>query len=322
MGKLVTMVIPVYNTGERLRPCLEACLNQNYHNLQIVIVDDGSKDELTQKICREYAAKDKRIKLVRKENGGEGSARNRGIEEADGEYLFWVDSDDIVTKDFVNTLVDGMEKGYELSICGFKEVKGEETINETKGEARELTRAQAMEILMQEDGYKGYVWNKMFRMDIIKKYKIRCALDIPIWPDVLFGFTYMCHIEKIFYNPKQVYTYFFWEDSISHAKNHVLGVEKSFAAIRAEQQMEEMLTWDYENVKRQMSIRYVQNALAVIRNVGYQKAGTQDEYYKKSLLILKKHKKTAMPYLSKKEKILTNICCICPGVLLLLYRLR
>lgn len=322
MDKLVSMIMPVYNTGERLIPCLDSALAQTYKNIEIIIIDDGSEDEKTREILRKYAEENEQIRLFTVSNAGGSSARNKGLEKATGEYICWADSDDILAPDFVETLYQGMETG-ELSICGFKEVKGDVIINETTGSKQVVSAKDAMTMLLREDSFKGYVWNKMFRRDIIEKMKLRFDVNIDVWEDVLFDFTYMTMIQQVTYHPKPVYTYIYWEDSLSHAKNHVLGVKRSYSALEAELRMEEMLTGDGDQeLRRQMSIRYVQSALAVIRNVGYQRAGTKDEYYRKSLMLLKKHKKTAMPYLSKKDKFLANICCVCPGLLLLLYRFR
>lgn len=95
---LISVIIPVYNTGQYLCPCIESLINQTYQNLQIILVDDGSKDD-SLSICQEYAEKDKRITVIAKENGGVSSARNRGIKEAQGEWLSFVDSDDYLELD-------------------------------------------------------------------------------------------------------------------------------------------------------------------------------------------------------------------------------
>ena len=88
-----SIVIPVFNTEKYLKECVESILNQAYDSYEIILVDDGSKDSSLQ-ICREYEARDKRIRAIHKENGGVSSARNTGIELAKGKYITFIDSDD------------------------------------------------------------------------------------------------------------------------------------------------------------------------------------------------------------------------------------
>lgn len=322
MEKLVSVIIPIYNTGERLYPCLDSILAQTFKNLQIILINDGSTDNITKGICESYAQKDSRILFIDKENGGEGSARNRGLEESKGDYICFMDSDDYVVPEFIEKLYEQQEQGAELSICGFAELKGDVVINKTQGNIQVMNQAEAMESLLTETSFKGYVWNKMFRREIIEKYNLRFDVSIAVWEDVLFDFIYMSHINKIVFNPKPLYHYIYWEDSLSHNNNHILGLDKAFSAISAEREMEKYLPSGYEGVKRQMTVRLVQNALGVIRNIGYLKAGKSTPYYQECLKIIKGNKKVANPYLSKKDKILISVCGICPGLLLKLYGLK
>lgn len=322
MEHLVSVIVPVYNTGERLYPCLDSLLVQTYKNLQILVINDGSTDKITKGICEKYAKKDKRIFFIDKENGGEGSARNRGLEEAEGEYICFVDSDDYVVPEFIESLYKMQKEGAELAICGFLELKNKQIINETKGQIQKMNQAEAMESLLTETSFKGYVWNKMFRTDIIRKYHIMFDVSIDVWEDVLFDFTYLSYIDKITYQPKPLYHYIYWEDSLSHNQNHVLGVEKSFSGVQAQKKMERFIKPEYKGVKRQMGVRYIQNCLGVIRNIGYLKEGKDTPYYKECLAIIRKQKKECASYLPKKDKILTHICGICPDLLLWLYALK
>ena len=93
MDPLISVIIPVYKVEKYLRECVDSVLSQTYKNLEIILVDDGSPDNCPQ-ICDEYAAKDSRIKVIHKENGGLSSARNAGIKIATGDYLMFMDSDD------------------------------------------------------------------------------------------------------------------------------------------------------------------------------------------------------------------------------------
>ena len=90
---LISIIVPVYNVEDYIRPCLDSILAQTYTNFEAILVDDGSKDG-SGSVCDEYAEKDSRFIVVHKENGGVSSARNKGLEIAKGEYIAFVDSDD------------------------------------------------------------------------------------------------------------------------------------------------------------------------------------------------------------------------------------
>lgn len=322
MIDLISVMVPVYNAEQNLPKCIESLMAQTYENIQIVLVNDGSKDGSLE-VCRHYAEKDFRIKIVNKENGGEGAARNRGIQEADGVYICFADADDYVKPDFVKSLYELLKKyEAELSICGFIELKDREIINETIGDVQIMTQAEAMENLLKQTSFRGYVWNKMFSLNIIKEKHIQFDESLAIWEDVLFIFQYIKYIEKAVYNPNPMYYYIFWENSVSHKKNYLEVVERSYSAIRAKDQIIKMIPSEYDQVKRQIDIRYVQSALSVLRNVGYIKPNIDSKYYKRSIEILRERGKRILPYLSLKERLLVKIFTNNPAVLLLLYRIK
>lgn len=135
MESKVSVVVPVYNVEKYLDRCLNSIVNQTYHNLEIILVDDGSPDRCPE-MCEEWAKKDNRIKMIHKENAGLGMARNTGIENATGDYILFVDSDDFIE---LNTV----EQAYKLAIkekadivyYGYKDVDASgKVINENKPE--------------------------------------------------------------------------------------------------------------------------------------------------------------------------------------------
>lgn len=99
----ISVIVPVFNTEKYLRLCVESILAQTYTNIEVLLIDDRSKDA-SGKICDEYALKDKRVKVFHKLNGGVSSARNFGLERATGKWITFVDSDDYIEKDYLITL--------------------------------------------------------------------------------------------------------------------------------------------------------------------------------------------------------------------------
>lgn len=130
MEPLVSVIIPIYNTAKYLKRCVDSVIQQNYKNLQIILVDDGSQDASPQ-ICDYYKSKDSRVVVIHKENGGSSSARNEGIKIADGEFLVFVDSDDYVHRECIYRMITIQQlTSAEIVQCNMRVVFGNE--NEKK----------------------------------------------------------------------------------------------------------------------------------------------------------------------------------------------
>jgi len=114
-SSLVTIIVPVYNVELYLRECIDSLLTQTYKDLEIILVNDGSPDNCPS-ICEEYARLDKRVKTIHKENGGLSDARNVGLQNATGQYISFVDSDDVVHPKFIETLYIDLHKEPDLSL--------------------------------------------------------------------------------------------------------------------------------------------------------------------------------------------------------------
>ncbi len=118
-SKLISVIVPVYKVEKYLCRCIDSILNQTYKNLEIILVDDGSPDSCGN-ICDDYALRDSRIKVVHKENGGLSSARNAGIDIAEGEYLSFIDSDDYIAPEFIERLYKlCIDNNADIAQCAF-----------------------------------------------------------------------------------------------------------------------------------------------------------------------------------------------------------
>lgn len=117
---LVSVIIPVYNVQDFLRECLNSVVHQSYSNLEILLINDGSNDA-SGEICDEYARSDARVRVIHKSNGGQASARNAALELARGEFLTFIDSDDVADVDLVRTLLNLIKTfGVKIAMCGYK----------------------------------------------------------------------------------------------------------------------------------------------------------------------------------------------------------
>ena len=188
MGEpLVSVIIPVYNMEAYLSRCLDSVLANTYQALEILCVDDGSKDSSLQ-ILRQYAEKDARIVVISKENGGVSSARNVGLSRAAGEFVAFIDPDDFVHPQFFEFLVLAQQKGNsDLVICSFVIVKETDLpVNMTlwSFDDSELQDAEQTAVFKRHD-LGGYCWGRLFRRSLLQSVFFR--EDISYAEDTIFN---------------------------------------------------------------------------------------------------------------------------------------
>ena len=321
-GVLVTVIVPAYNAERTIKKCIDSLLSQTYKNIEILIVDDGSVDR-TGVICNAYARNYSHICPIRKDNGGEASARNRGLAEATGEYVCFVDADDYVEPEFVRALLKPLRKrDAELSICGFVEEYHGKAIFYSHCKKRRLTGEEALTHLFMEQSFRGYVWNKMFRMDIIRQNDLHFCEELELWLDVVFVFQYMMVIDKVQYNPVPYYHYQYYQNSISHLEKKECSIRRSFDAVRAKQYMEKTLPFTCIGARKQLHIRMVKSTLAVIRNIGYTTGDTHSIYFRNCVKLLKKYRTEVLSDITIKERLISWLAFYRPELLMKLYHIR
>ena len=159
-GKLISVIVPVYNVEKYLRRSIDAIINQTYKNLEIILVDDGSTDR-SGKICDEYAALDKRVKVIHKENSGQAGAINLALDCANGEYIGFSDPDDYINKNFYKNLYILAEKyNTDITECSMVKVKEEDDVQKVYIEEFEVQENENVEFF---DGIGGI--RKLFGED-------------------------------------------------------------------------------------------------------------------------------------------------------------
>lgn len=171
----ISIIIPVYNVEKYLSTCLDSVINQTYQNLEIILVNDGSTDACP-KICEEYAAKDNRIKVIHKQNGGLSDARNTGYQMATGEYIAFVDGDDVIALDLYKILYEkSILHNADIVECSFVKFSDEKDLKNfvlESSEEIELEAEKALELLLKEK-LKQVVWNKIYKKRIINNFPFK-----------------------------------------------------------------------------------------------------------------------------------------------------
>lgn len=209
MNPKVSIIVPVYNASEFLRRCVDSILTQEYEDFELILADDGSKDD-SGAICDAYAAADPRVKVIHKENSGVSDTRNRAMDQAKGTYLQFVDSDDWLTSDATKLMVQTAEEHQcDLVISDFYRVVGERVSPKGDMEDGLLTRTEFAAHMMQNpaDYYYGVLWNKLYRRDLIEQHHLRMDAEVSWCEDFLFNLEYIGYASRFYALHAPIYYY-------------------------------------------------------------------------------------------------------------------
>lgn len=218
-----SIIVPVYKVEKYISNCIESILTQSYKNFELILINDGSPDKCGE-ICDKYADKDKRIKVIHKKNGGVSSARNIGIQNANGEYIWFVDSDDWIEENALLILFEKIKyNNPDLIIFNSKMIKKNNVIiNKFNVDNYELINMNTNEFFNKY--YFKYnigfeLWNKLYKKDIITENNIYFSDEETIGEDLLFNLYYYEHINNYLYIKDILYNYLSREDSAMFTKS-------------------------------------------------------------------------------------------------------
>ena len=203
---MVSVIVPVYKAEGFIVKCIESILSQTYGDLELILVDDGSPDR-SGEICDGYAAKDKRIRVLHTENRGVSNARNTGLDNATGEYVFFVDSDDWLSSRYIENLLP--KHGEDLVHGGYIRIVNGEESGKVFFPAHTTDRSQWRDHF-EEQWSKGALmapWGNSFKRAIIEQHRIRFSTDLDIAEDMIFNLTYLLHCEQVRYIEQCDYFY-------------------------------------------------------------------------------------------------------------------
>ena len=204
---LITVVIPVYNVETYLERCLDSVLKQSYQNLEIILVDDGSTDT-SGDICRIYAGRDKRIRVIYKQNGGLSDARNTGIEQANGKYITFIDSDDSVSDDYVEYLYSLITKyRVNIAVAAHKVLANDKPIEDLGlgHKSKKLSAKNALRDMCIDNGLTVSAWAKMYATSLFAQVRYPKGL---IYEDIGTTYKLVLQCKYIAYGPKSIYNYY------------------------------------------------------------------------------------------------------------------
>ncbi len=213
----VSVIVPVYNGEKAIERCIRSILDQEYKDLECIVVDDGSKDS-SPAILDRLAKEDERLKVIHKENGGVSKARNTALEAVSGEYVQFLDADDWIPTDSTKLLVRTMEEsGADLTVGYFYRVVGDNVAIQgsiTTSNVLSLQEYAQFMMATPADYYYGVLWNKLYKADIFKKYELKMDENVRFAEDFIFNLEYLLHVEKVAPLKAPVYYYVKTEGSL------------------------------------------------------------------------------------------------------------
>lgn len=236
----ISVIIPCYNAEKYLAQCLDSVLTQSFHALDVIVVDDGSKDG-TQPLAQAYAKRDERVRVLHQENGGVCSARNLGLAHAAGDWIAFVDGDDLLPEHALETLARAAGEGVDMVVGAhetFDEAGNCEVVwphtrwMDLQGE--EKRRAAALR-LIEGDSVLNIMCNKLHRREVIERENIRLAAGVKIAEDALFNLEAALCGREIAYVNRVTYRYRLHSQSVTQSRTagEFAAHEKWLTAMRA-----------------------------------------------------------------------------------------
>ena len=201
----ISIIVPVYNAEEYLCECMDSIIGQTYEDWELILVDDGSKDS-SGDICDEYSQKDSRIKVFHKTNGGVSSARNHGLEHANGEWIAFIDADDWVDDDYLEKSIV-CSKNVDMVTCNHKDENGNssEIDNVNRTLLLDVDRIDFSSNLSKKLLY--FPWGHLYRKGIIKSRKIKFNEDLRLSEDTCFNIEYLMACKTVAIFNENLYVY-------------------------------------------------------------------------------------------------------------------
>lgn len=203
--ELISVIVPVYNVEAYLDECVNSILEQTYKNLEIILIDDGSTDN-SGKMCDEYAARDKRIRVIHKKNGGQAEAKNRGLDICTGDFITFVDSDDYVDKEYIDYMYNLLKKyNVDISYCKWRFVFFNGKLEKEEKHLNEYVETQKMffENLLYCRRAVGQ-WSYLYKREIFDNLRYREGI---IFEDSDLSYKLINKCDRIAGSNNQLYFY-------------------------------------------------------------------------------------------------------------------
>ena len=245
---LISVIVPVYRVETYLDACVASVLSQTYENLELILIEDGSPDR-SGEICDAWAAKDPRVRVIHKENGGGGLARNVGLDAARGELIAFVDSDDYIAPGMFVYLYRLLQQGADIAECGYMDVTEDgAAFPEGENAVAFVTAEEALRENIYDTHFRQLIWNKLYRREMIGDIRFPVGTKID---DEFFTYKVLGNAKKLARSEKVCYAYRQQAGSVMHEKYSLRRLEGLHAKAERLAYLKErfpVLVWDGKRI--------------------------------------------------------------------------
>lgn len=290
----ISIIIPIYNVEKYLARCLDSVLGQTYKNIEVILVNDGSKDG-SLALCEAYAQKDARIKVIDKVNEGVSVARNTGMRAATGKYIGFVDPDDWLEREMYERLYEGISQSeYPIALCNyFRDTKMRSVPKVFEFEKNSLTAEEVVDKMIThmigiEDitpkytYIMGCVWRGLYEREFFETHELQFTPGITIMEDLVFMVQALLKSKGVYIDHGVYYHYIQNPKSVLHSYNERMWEDQ----IRVHYLLEESLKEAglEEKMRNRLDLRYISMVFAAIKNETFVKT---DQEFKDRVLNIK-----------------------------------
>ena len=304
---LLSVIIPVYNVEEYLTKCVDSILDQTYQNLEVILVNDGSRDN-SGSICDLLAQKDSRVRVIHKENGGLSSARNAGMDAAAGEYITFVDSDDWLETDAYEHLMGLLEKYRVKLVCGgnydVDGGTGKKTLGLTPAKEEVITTEEMVARMFRWQGCDSSACDKIYHRTLLEGFRYP---EGKVCEDVAVTYKIVLSTDRVAMSDKPFYNYYHRPGSITISTAAEI-TDKTFHFSRHTEEIYPYIREHHPAVEPQARYLRVRSLSHILLLLEQSDAQVRKEFaaeYRHARKELKKHTVFILksPYFGKKEKV-------------------
>lgn len=256
-NNLVSIIMPIYNCEDKLCRSIDSVLGQTYKNLQLILIDDGSIDD-SPLICDQYAKVDSRVEVIHQRNAGASLARNHGLEHVKGEFVTFVDADDMISDLYIEVLLlTAMNTNTKIATCEAKYCKAScDRINELEFQTDIKPQIIKVEDYnFMEPWSHATVWGALFHRDLL--HNLKFDTDILVGEDALFFANALAKCKNVSYISQKLYYYYIYDESVSHGTYN----EKRLTEFQAWEKINSLLTERSNVLNTSSKARMVRHAI-------------------------------------------------------------
>ena len=284
---LISVIVPIFNVEKYLPKCLDSITGQDYRNLEIILVNDGSTDN-SLSICKVYAQKDSRIKLINQKNTGLSGARNRGIDIAKGEFLAFVDSDDYVELDYISTLYTLISQDQsDISAVKHDVIYPKRTEKAHTGMTFYLFSHQALKLMLYGNDFDVSAWGKLYRKSLFKDVRFPIGM---LFEDSATTYKLILNASTISFSSIPLYHYVIRNNSITNCQFST----RDFDLIDATKQMCADIIITYPDLQSACNRRIMYAYLSTLSKLALSTESNNTKYLNRLLPYITSHRKTIL----------------------------